>query len=120
MPGGAQEEESVKLSEMEARGTKTLVAGEPMKQPSWLVWTLMKGGRLVLLTILWSGLGMGAGLFAGIVGLVIASALTHRAPDMSLAYREIAVRVALVSGSCAFLWNLLRILQAAGRRRKGQ
>ena len=29
----------MKVSEMEARGTKTLVAGEPRKEPSWLVWT---------------------------------------------------------------------------------
>jgi len=119
MRAPAQEEESVKVSEMEARGSKTLVASEPMKQPSWLVWTLMKGIRLVMLTLLWAGLGMGAGLFCGIVGLVIASAVMHRTPDMSMAYREISIPVAILSGSCAFLWNLGRTFQAAGRRRKG-
>jgi hypothetical protein len=113
-----QEEESVKVSEMEARGSKTLVASEPMKQPSWLMWTVMKGCRLVLLTLLWAGLGMGAGLFCGIVGLVIASAMAHRTPDMTMAYREISIPVAMVSGSCAFVWNLGRTIQAALLRGK--
>jgi hypothetical protein len=112
------EEESVKVSEMEARGSKTLVAGEPMKQPSWLVWTVMKGTRLALLTLLWAGLGMGAGLFCGIVGLMIGGAMTHRIPDMTTAYRHISIPVAIFSGSCACLWNLMRTAQAAVRRRK--
>lgn len=107
----------MKLSEMEARGSKTLVDGQPMKQPNWLVWTLMKTFRLVLLTVLWTGVGMGAGLFCGILGVVIASAFMHRTPDMSQAYRNISIPVAILSGSCAFLWNLVRTLQAAQRRR---
>ncbi len=106
-------EESVKLSEMEARGSKSLVAGEPMKQPSWLVWTLMKSFRLLLLTVLWTGLGMG-------VGIVLRnprrgdcrSAIMHRTPDMSLAYRNISIPVAIFSGSCAFVWNMGRTMQA--------
>ncbi len=105
---------------MEPRGSKTLVAGEPMKRPNWLVWTLMKTIRLVLLTVLWSGLGMGAALFCGIIALVIASALKHTTPDMSLAYRHISIPVAIFSGSCAFLWNLFRTLQAAAQRRRAQ
>jgi hypothetical protein len=109
----------VKVSEMEARGSKTLVASHPMKQPNWLIWTLMKGFRLVVLTLLWTGLGMGAGLFCGILGVVIASALMHRTPDMSLAYRHVSIPVAIGSGSCAFLWNLLRTIQAAAAKRRG-
>jgi hypothetical protein len=114
------EEESVKPSEMEARGSKTLVAGEPMKQPSWPVWTLMKSIRMVMLTLMWTAVGMGAGLFCGIVSLLITSGMTHRTPDMTMAYRGISIPVAIFSGSCAFLWNLGRTLQAAGRRRKGE
>ncbi len=110
----------MKLSEMEARGSKTLGHSQPMKQPNWLVWTLMKGLRLVLLTVLWSGLGMGGGLFCGILGVVIASALKHTTPDMSLAYRNISIPVAIVSGSCAFLWNLVRTWQAAAQRRRAR
>ncbi len=85
----------MKVSEMEARGSKTLVGSEPMRQPSWLVWTLMKGFRVVVLTVLWSGLGMGAGLFCGIMGVMIAGALMHRTPDMSMAYRYVSIPVAI-------------------------
>ena len=40
------------VSEMEARGSKTLLAGEAMREPSWLVWTLMKCSRVIVLTVL--------------------------------------------------------------------
>jgi hypothetical protein len=108
----------VKVSEMEARGSKTLVPSEPMKYPSWLIWTLMKMFRVVLLSVLWAGLGMGVGLFFGIVGLVAVSAMQHKTPDMSMAYRNISIPVAICSGCCAFLWNLGRTIQAAGERRR--
>jgi len=110
----------VKVSEMEARGSKTLVASEPVKEPSWLVWTLMKGFRVLFLTLLWTGFGMGAGLFCGIFGVLIWSAIMHRSPDMSMAYRDISIPVAICSGSCAFVWNLMRTVQAAAIRRRGQ
>jgi hypothetical protein len=111
-------EESVKLSEMEARGSKTLVGGEPMKEPSWPVWTLMKGFRLILLTVLWTAVGMGAGLFCGILGVLVLGAVHHQTPDMSMAYRSVSIPVAILSGSCAFGLNLVRTLQAAVKRRK--
>ena len=107
----------MKVSEMEARGTKTLGASEPRKEPSWLVWTLMKAFRVVVLTVLWTALGMGAGLFCGIVGVVTWSAIVHRTPDMSLAYQSVSIPVAIACGSCAFLWNVMRTLQAAAKRR---
>jgi len=110
----------VKISEMEARGSKTLVATEPMTQPSWLVWMLMKSIRIVLLTILWAGFGMGVGLFCGIIGIVVWAAVMHRTPEMDLAYRHISVPVAICTGSCAFLWNAGRTLQAGAKRRRAQ
>jgi hypothetical protein len=105
---------------MEARGTKTLVGGKPVKEPGWPVWLLMKGFRLVLLTVLWSGLGMGVGLFCGIVGVVAWGAIQHQTPEMDLAYRHVSIPIALCSGSCAFLWNLMRTVQAGVKRRKGR
>jgi hypothetical protein len=110
----------VKVSEMEARGSKTLLPGDPMREPSWLVWTLMKGFRVLLLAVLWAGLGMGVGLFCGIVGLVSWSAMAGRTPEMDLAYRNVAIPVAICCGTGAFLWNLVRTVQAAARRRKGR
>jgi hypothetical protein len=108
----------MKVSEMEARGSKTLVASEPMRNPSWLVWALMKTFRIILLTVLWAGLGMGVGLFCGIIALVALSTIQHRTLDMSMAYRNISIPVAVCSGSCSFLWNLGRTIQAAGKRRR--
>jgi hypothetical protein len=108
----------LKASEMEARGSKTLVASEPMVRPSWIVWTLMQGLRIVLLTVLWTGLGMGAGLFCGIFGLLVAAAIHHQAPEMQLAYRHVAIPLAMGSGGCALLWNLWRTAQAAAERMK--
>ena len=90
-----------------------------MRQPSWLVWTLMKGFRLLLLTMLWSGLGMGAGLFGGIAVLMAAAVIHNRMPQMDLAYRQISIPAAIVVGSCAFVWNLVRTVQAAAQRRRG-
>jgi hypothetical protein len=108
----------IKVSEMEARGSKTLVAAQPMRQPSWLVWTLMKGFRIGLLTVLWSGLGMGVGLFCGILGVAVSGAILHRGLNMELAYRYVAIPVALCAGGCALLWNLMRTAQAAMQRKK--
>jgi uncharacterized BrkB/YihY/UPF0761 family membrane protein len=107
----------VKVSEMEARESKTLVDGDPMKEPSWPLWTLTKAFRIVLLTVLWTGLGMGVGLFCGIFGMLAAGAIQHRTPDMSMAYRYISIPAAVCSGSCAFIWNAARAAQAAARKR---
>ena len=108
----------LKPSEMEARGSKTLVASEPMRRPSWAVWTLMQGLRIVLLTVLWTGLGMGAGLFGGILGLMVAAAVHHQVPEMQLAYRHFSIPVAICAGGGALLWNLVRTAQAAAERMK--
>ena len=105
-------------NEIESRGSKTLLPSEPMRQPSWFVWALMKGFRLLTLTILWSALGMGAGLFGGIVVLLTTGILHHRMPPMDLAYRQAAIPAAIVAGSCAFVWNLVRTVQAAAKRAK--
>jgi len=110
----------VKVGEMEARGSKTLVAGDPVRQPSWLVWTLMKVFRIVLLTVMWAGIGMGLGLFSGIVVLLVRSLIVHTTPDMSLAYRHVSIPLAITTGSCAFFWNVVRSCQVAVARYKSK
>ena len=110
-------EEAVNRSEMEARGTKTLLSSQPRTEPGLLSWTAVKGLRIVVLTVLWSGLGMGVGLFCGIIGVALASAILHRAPHMDMAYRSVSIPLAILCGSCAFLWNLMRTVQAVRRRR---
>lgn len=102
--------------EIEEQKPKMLFGGTPHRQPSWFVWALMKGARVLGFTLLWAGLGMAAGLFLGILFVMVASPFQHHAPDMSLAYREIAVPVAVLSGGAAFFWNLYGVLQAARQR----
>jgi hypothetical protein len=108
----------VNPTEMDPHGSKTLLSSKPMRQPSRLAWTLMKVLRLLVLTVFWSGLGMAAGLFCGILVLVTAGILHHRLPPMDLAYRQGAIPAAIVAGGCAFVWNLVRTVQAAARRGK--
>jgi hypothetical protein len=101
---------------MEARGSKTLIGGKPMRQPNWLVWAVMKGFRVVVLTVLWAALGMGVGLFVAIFVLMTAGALQHRMPNMELAYRDISIPLAIAAGGGALVWNLVRVVQAGVRR----
>jgi len=70
--------------------------------PSWFVRLLMATYRTVLLTVLFTGLGMAVGLFFGI----IITALRHH--PMNEAYRVISIPVAITSGTCAFVWNVVR------------
>ena len=107
-------------SEMEAHGSKTLVTGEPMRRPNWAIWLLMKAFRIVALTVLWTGLGMAAGLFCAIFVLTTTGAIHGHLPEMSLAYRRISIPVAITTGSCALLWNLGRTVQAAMARGRGR
>ena len=106
----------IKLSEMEARGSKSLVGGKPMQEPSWLIWTLMKLTRLLWLTAMWAGLGMGAGLFFGILWVVLRSAITHTPAELSLSYRSAGIPMAILLGGCALLWNTVRTVQAAKQK----
>jgi nitric oxide reductase large subunit len=106
----------VKSSEMEARGSKNLLGGEPMRQHSWSSWILMKSLRIVVLTILWTGVGMGAGLFGGIVVMMFSIAFVHHRPDLTQAYRHGAFPAAIGAGAVAFLWNLMRTIQAGAAR----
>jgi uncharacterized membrane protein len=107
---------TVKVSEMAARGSKNLLDGNPARRPSWPVFVLVKALRLAIITLLWIGIGMGAGLFCGIVGVVLLSLFLHRSLDMTEAYRYVAIPTAIGAGSVAFIWNLIRTMQdAAGR-----
>ena len=63
-------------------------------------------GRALLLTILFTALGMALGLMVGIVVTIIGGAMHNAHPDMRNAYRHFAFPTAIVTGSCALLWNL--------------
>ena len=80
----------MKVSEMEARGSKTLVAGEPMREPSWLVWTLMKGFRVAAADGAVDAARHGRGTVLRHCGRGGAGARLHTStPEMDLAYRNV-------------------------------
>lgn len=59
--------------------------------------------RVVLLTFIGTLLSFAVGLLLGIVGTVIISAVRHVHPDMTVAYRHIALPAALAAGCIIFL-----------------
>ena len=104
------------LKQMEARGTKTLFVDGPARQESWFFWSLLRLLRVVAITIFWMGVGMGAGLFVGIIWMIGTSVVTHSDVRMALAYRAIATPVAVAAGAVALLWNLVQAVRAARER----
>jgi hypothetical protein len=104
------------LKQMEARGTKTLFVEGPSHRESWLFWLFVRLVRVLALTLLWMGIGMGAGLFVGILWMIGTSVITHSDVRMALAYRQIAAPVAVVTGVVALGWNLVQAVRAARER----
>ena len=62
--------------------------------------------RVVLWTFIGTLISFAISLFLGIVGIVIASAARGVHPDMTSAYRHVAVPAALVAGSVILLFVL--------------
>jgi uncharacterized BrkB/YihY/UPF0761 family membrane protein len=63
--------------------------------------------RAVVVTFICTLLVFAVSLFLGIIGTVIVSALRHVHPDMTVAYRLIALPVAIVTGSIVFVLALI-------------
>jgi ABC-type spermidine/putrescine transport system permease subunit I len=55
--------------------------------------------RIALLTFIGTLTSFVVSLFLGIIGTVVASAFRHVHPDMRVAYRQVALPMALVAGS---------------------
>jgi hypothetical protein len=72
--------------------------------------------RVLFTTLLFTAAGMGAGLFCGIVGTVIYGILRGAQVDMSNAYKHVAIPVAIVIGSAAFLGALILEVRAHRQR----
>ena len=66
----------------------------------------MKSFRTLFVTLLFTLLGMGIGLMAGILWYAIGGAIRGVHPNMALAYRHIAICVAMGFGGCALLYQL--------------
>lgn len=77
----------------------------------------MKSFRTLFVTLLFTMLGMGVGLMSGILWYVIGGAIRGVHPDMALAYRNIAIYVAIGFGICALLYQLFLETRTAPRPR---
>jgi hypothetical protein len=86
-------------------------------KPTLLQRVVMKSFRTLFVTLLFTMLGMGIGLMAGILWYVIGGAVRGVHPDMALAYRHIAIYVAIGFGGCALLYQLFLETRTAPRPR---
>ena len=71
----------------------------PARQPRWYVVPL----RVLLLTFLLTLLAFAVGLLVGILGIVVRAALRGVHPNMTVAYRHIALPIGLVAGAIALI-----------------
>jgi hypothetical protein len=62
--------------------------------------------RVLLVTFIGTLIAFAASLLLGIVGIVILSAVRHVNPNMTIAYRLIALPTAVVAGSIIFVLAL--------------
>lgn len=86
-------------------------------KPTVLQSAVMKAFRTLFVTLLFTMLGMGVGLMSGILWYVIGGAIRGVHPDMALAYRNVAIYVAIGFGVCALLYQLLLETRTAPRPR---
>ena len=71
----------------------------PARQPRWYVIPL----RVLLLTFLLTLLAFAVGLLLGILGIVVNATLRGLHPNMTAAYRHIALPIALAAGVVALV-----------------
>ncbi len=74
----------------------------PSRPPRWYAIPV----RVLLVTFIGTLISFAVSLLLGILGTVIISALRHVNPNMTVAYRVIALPVALVAGSIIFVLAL--------------
>ena len=72
--------------------------------------------RILFVTVLFTLIGMGAGLFAGIIGVVILAFVKDIHPDMQTAYLRVAIPNAIVFGTVALIYNVAQEIRRAGKR----
>lgn len=72
----------------------------PARQPRWYVIPL----RVLLLTFLLTLLAFAVSLMLGILGIVVSARMHGVHPNMTLAYRHIALPIALAAGAVALVF----------------
>jgi hypothetical protein len=86
-------------------------------KPTRLQQAFVKTFRTLFVTLLFTMLGMGVGLMLGILWFALSGAFRHAHPDMAMAYRNVAIWVAIGFGSCALLYQLFLETRTASRPR---
>jgi hypothetical protein len=86
-------------------------------QPTWLGRAFVKTVRTLIVTLLFTMLGMGVGLMVGILWFALSAAVRHTHPDMTMAYRNVAIYVAIGFGTCALLYQLFIETRTTSRPR---
>lgn len=76
---------------------------ERANQPRWY----MIPARAVCMAFLSTLLSFAVTLLLAIIGLVIVSRLRHTAPDLRVAYRHVALPVAVVAGAVVLVLSLV-------------
>jgi len=71
----------------------------PVRQPRWYVIPL----RVMLLTFLLTLLAFAVGLLVGILGIVVRATLRGLHPNMTVAYRHVALPLAVAAGAVALI-----------------
>ncbi len=74
----------------------------PSRPPRWYAIPV----RVLLVTFIGTLISFAVSLLLGILGIVVVSSLRHVNPNMTVAYRVIALPVALVAGSIIFVLAL--------------
>ncbi len=87
----------------------------PAPKPTRVQRAVFASGRVLFLTIIFTGLGMALGLFIGIVSTGLLNASRHGALDMALAYRRVAIPTAIVFGAGALLFQVLAAIRTTLR-----
>jgi hypothetical protein len=72
--------------------------------------------RVIFSTLLFTAGGMGAGLFLGILGMVIYGLIGGHKLDMTNVYRHVAIPVAILLGSIALIGSA--VLEVRARRQR--
>jgi hypothetical protein len=86
------------------------------KAPSRVGRFFMAIFRILILTLAFAAFGMGLGLFFGILGTILYGAIKHMHVDMAIAYRDVAIPLAVISALGAFVYNTMTTLRRAMRR----
>lgn len=72
--------------------------------------------RVLFSTLLFAALGMGAGLFLGILGTVGYGLIRGSSVDMSNAYKHVAIPLAAIAGTVALIGSA--VLEVRARRQR--